>query len=174
MQEQRPIDGTYAPYYKRYIDQVPDGDIISTLEDQFSTFADFTAQLTGPELDFRYEPGKWSTRQVLMHVLDCERIFTYRALAFSRGETQSLPGFDQDAYVEETECGHRTSADLAEEFESIRKSTLTFFKSLTLDQWNASGIANAVPMTVHATAWIIAGHLVHHWRILKERYGIKH
>ena len=120
--------------------------------------------------DYRYGRGKWSVKEVLGHVIDAERIFTYRALRFARGDSKPLHSFDQELYVGTGAFGHRQIADLAEEFSHVRAATVLLFGTLDEDAWRRSGIASENPVTVRALAYITAGHELHHRRILEERY----
>jgi uncharacterized damage-inducible protein DinB len=172
MKQTKPAPGTYGAYYQGYIEKMPEGNILEMLEEQRHAFAHYIRQLSDEQLDIRYAPEKWTIRDVMVHLIDCERVFVCRALCFSRGEQQSLPGFDQEAYIRDTDCTHRHALDLTEEFDAVRRASISFFRSLTNEQWRTKGIANEKPMTTHAIAWIIAGHLKHHWDILKERYSL--
>ena len=119
---------------------------------------------------FRYEPAKWSVNQVVGHVNDAERIFTYRALCFARGEQAPLPGFDEAAYAPASAADQRSIADLGTEFEAIRGATVALFAGMTESMFTHRGIASDNPITVRAIAYIVAGHCFHHAAILKERY----
>jgi hypothetical protein len=119
---------------------------------------------------FRYEPAKWSVAQLVGHVNDAERIFTTRALCFSRGEKAHLPSFDEKAYAAAAATDQRHIADIGAEFEAIRRATLTLFSGMTESMFTMRGIASDHPITVRALAYIVAGHCFHHARILKERY----
>jgi hypothetical protein len=119
---------------------------------------------------FRYAPGKWSIKELLGHVIDTERIFAYRALRFSRNDATPLPGYEQDDYIRNASFDDYPLGELADEFESVRRSTLFLFKHLTRDAWMRRGKANEGEASVRALAYIIAGHELHHMQILRDKY----
>ncbi len=165
----RPQPDEYSAYAARYVDLVGDGPILEILgEQKDSTYQLFTGLHLAKE-DYAYAEGKWTIKQVLGHMADTERVFAYRALVFSR-ESITLPGFDQDVYMENTTFNSRTLEDIANEFKTIRESSLYLFKSLTDEQSKQKGIASGNPVSVRAYAYMIAGHELHHINILKERY----
>ncbi|HST52413.1 MAG TPA: DinB family protein [Pyrinomonadaceae bacterium] len=166
----RPSENEYAAYYGKYIALVEGGDIVETLERQS---VDTLALLRGIKEEresFRYEPGKWSIKEVAGHLIDAERIFAYRALAIARGEQKPLPGMEQDEYMAHADFDSRTLADLAEEFEHVRRSNVLMFRNLDAEAWSRRGTASDNEVSVRALAYIIAGHEAHHIRILRERY----
>ncbi len=118
----------------------------------------------------RYAPGKWSVKEVLGHVTDCERVFAYRALCIARGDETPLPSFDQDSYVARAGSERRALAELLAEFEGVRASSLSLFRSLDGEAWERRGTASGIPVVACAFPWIIAGHELHHRRVLAERY----
>lgn len=166
----RPDPAEYASYFARYVDRVPEGDIIAILEDQMVATAGLLAGLTEAQGEHRYAPDKWTLKEVVSHVADGERVFCYRALRFARGDSTPLPGFDQDAWVPEAGCARRTLVDIAEELRSVRAATLTFVRSLDDTMAVRGGVASGGPMTVRALAYIMAGHELHHLNVLRERY----
>jgi hypothetical protein len=166
----RPKENEYAPYYGRYVATVPDGDFLGALERQGRETIAILEGIDEAKSQHRYEPGKWSIREVLGHLSDTERVFTYRALAFARGETAQLPSFDENAWAGTSSAGSRRFADLVAEFQAVRAATLALFRSFTDEEWARSGIASGNPVTVRALAYITAGHERHHLRILRERY----
>ena len=166
----RPAAGEYASFYEPYISLVKSDDIIGTLEAQGLQTARFLAARSERDGNFRYAPDKWSVKEVVGHLSDSERIFAYRALRIARGDGTALSGFEQDDYVRGGKFGERTLADLAEEFSLVRAASVALFKSLGNDAWQQRGVANKNEVTVRALAYIIAGHELHHRRILDERY----
>jgi len=118
----------------------------------------------------RYAPGKWSIRQVVAHLSDTERLFVFRALWFARGFDSPLPSFDQDVAIATCGADNRSFRSLVDEFRTVREATVTFFQSLPGDAWMRQGIASGNPFSVRALAFISAGHVAHHLRILRERY----
>jgi len=166
----RPKAEEYAPYFDRYISLVRDEDILATLQKQWSETAVLLKSLNEKDGEFRYGPDKWSVKEVVGHMNDTERIFAYRALRISRGDKTPLAGFEQDDYVRGGGFDKRTLADIAEEFDAIRKSTMILFRGLEKDAWTRQGIANNGDLSVRALAYMIAGHELHHRRILQEKY----
>lgn len=166
----RPAPNEYAPYYGRYIALVPDGPIVETLRDQIGETSGFLGSLPEAKGDHRYEPGKWSVKEVIGHMIDSERVFSYRALRFARRDETPLPGFEQDDYVPAGAFGRRTLRDLIEEFRAVREATVLLYRHLDEEALSRSGIANENRMSVRALAWSIAGHERHHARVIRELY----
>lgn len=165
----RPEPGEYNPYYDRYISLVKSDDIIAELEKQApETIA--LLKSAAAKADFRYEPGKWSVKEVVGHVNDAERIMTYRALRIARGDKTPIEGFEQDDYIRGGNFGQRTLADLIDEFTAIRQATLAFFRHLDAEAAARIGSANKNDISARALPFIIAGHELHHRRILQEKY----
>lgn len=169
---ERPEPTAHAPYFSRYVDLVPEGDVLATLAAQAATSAALFGGLTAEQADYAYAPGKWSVRQVLGHLSDTERVMAYRALRLARADTTPLPGFDENLFAAEAPHARVPVADLVAELGLIRQSTLCLLGQLDATAWGRGGIANGMPITVRAIAWIIAGHELHHRRILAERYGL--
>lgn len=166
----RPDQTEAAEYYFTYINQVPDGNISEILERQMP---DTMAVLEGiPETRsrHRYAPDKWTIREVLSHINDCERLFVFRALWFARGFDTPLPSFDQNVAIAAAGADARSWHSHLAEFRTVRASSLEFFRHLPQDAWMRRGIASGNPFTVRALAYITAGHVFHHMRILRERY----
>lgn len=166
----RPERTEAAEYYFTYIDQVPDGDVRELLEAQLPETLALFREFSEERSLFRYAPEKWSVREVVNHVNDAERLFTFRALWFARGFDTPLPSFDQNVAVGEAKADEPSWASHVEEFAAVRAATLTFFRSLPDEAWSRRGIASDNPFTVRALAWITAGHVLHHARVLRERY----
>ena len=166
----RPESNEYAPYYEKYVSLVPDADVVGRLERQGAETLALLRSLPEERGAHRYEPGKWSVKQLVGHVSDGERIFSYRALAFARGDGQALPGMEQDEWMAGADFDARTLADLAEEFEAVRHATLHLLRHLSPEAWARRGTASDNEVTVRALAYIIAGHEAHHVRVLRERY----
>ena len=166
----KPDSSEYAPYFETYIKKVPDGDILEILRNQLGEFADFLGTVGEDRAGHRYETGKWSVKEVVGHIVDTERILGTRALAIARGERTPLPSYDQDEYVEEANFDERTLADLMEEFDGLRRSHLALFESFADDVWMRRGVAGGNDVSVRGLAWILAGHLMHHETVMRERY----
>jgi uncharacterized damage-inducible protein DinB len=165
----RPTPDEYAPYYGTYINLVGDEPILDILEELKESTYTFFSDIDGNKADHAYAEGKWTIKEVLGHLIDAERTFAYRALAFARGQAE-LPSFDENIYVEKGNFGTRLLTDLTAEFRQVREGNMYFFKSLTTDQLNTKGIASGHPVSVRALLYITAGHEIHHLNILNERY----
>jgi uncharacterized damage-inducible protein DinB len=164
----RPTDGEFAPYAADDLALVPGDDAVEALR----ACAAETLALFGalPEERITYAPGKWTLKEVLGHLIDDERIFTYRALCVARGDARPLAGFDENDYVAATSFESRTFASLLREFTLVRESTIAFFESLTAEEWLRRGTVNGYEATVRGLAFHIAGHELHHLRVVRERY----
>lgn len=165
-----PEPGEAAPYYFNYIDRVRSDDVLGVLEAQLDETLAFLLGITEEKSLHRYAPEKWSIRQVLNHVSDTERVFLFRALWFARGFDSPLPSFDEKVSAAAARADGFSWARHVEEFQAVRRATLTFFRNLPADAWMRSGIASGNPFTVRALAYITAGHTAHHVAILRERY----
>lgn len=166
----RPERDEAVDYYFSYIDQVPDGDIRSILEEQAAETQAFLAALPESIVDHRYAPDKWSVRESLSHINDCERLYTMRAFWFAREMESPLPSFEPDFAVKTARPAERTMASHVHEFGSVRAATLDLFSNLSPEAWLRRGVASGYPFSVRAMAYIAAGHVIHHVRILEERY----
>lgn len=166
----RPDASEHSPYFSRYVDLVPHGDVLLTLRTQLAGTLAWMRGMDEAEGGYRYLPGKWSIRQVLGHVIDTERVMAYRALHFARGDAAPLPSMDQDQFVAAAGSDARTLADLADELEHVRHATIALFRPLSAEALARRGIASGAECSVRALAWIIAGHELHHGAILRERY----
>ena len=168
----RPDRGEYADFYAGYVDQVPDGPIFDRLEEQRRTSARLFALLDEERAMHRYAEGKWSIKEIVGHLADAERVFVYRAMTAARGDRTSLPGFDENEYVDRAGFDRHTLAELAADLDSARAATLSLFRTFSAEEAARRGIANDAECSVRALAWIIAGHERHHVRVLGERYGV--
>ncbi|PYP89251.1 MAG: DinB family protein [Candidatus Angelobacter sp. Gp1-AA117] len=159
-----------APYYFTYIDRITTPDILGRLESQLDEVATFLRGISEEKSLYRYAPGKWSLREVLNHLNDCERMFVFRSFWFARGLDTALPSFDQDIAAAGAHADLIPWARHVEEFLQIRQATLPFFRNLSEDAWKRTGTASGNLFTVRALAYIAAGHVDHHVAILRERY----
>lgn len=159
-----------APFYARYLERVPEGDIVRLLDEQIVETLGLLASLPEERGGHRYAAGKWSIREVVGHMCDAERVMAYRAMRFARGDTTELPGFDENTYVANARFDARTLASLCDELEAVRWATVALFDSLNDEELMRGGVANGSPVTVRALAWIIAGHERHHVELLRTRY----
>lgn len=170
MTQKAPAPTEYAPYYAKYIQLVPDGDLLGMMAAQARDYERLLTPLSDEQADFRYAPDKWSIKETLGHVIDAERIFTYRILRFARADQTPLSGFEQDDYVRASNAVTRKLSDLLDEFASVRKSTITLLHSLDDKAWLRRGVASGKEISVLALAFIVAGHALHHQRIFEEKY----
>ena len=162
----------YPEYYKNYIAQVQDLDILQSLTKGMDRTISAMSKLSKEEQEKRYEPGKWTVKEVFGHVLDAERIFGYRALRIARGDKTSLPGFDENAFVSNANFRARSMESLIAEYKALRTSNIELFKSLDETALSRVGLANDKEVSVAALGYIIAGHERHHMGILASRYGL--
>jgi hypothetical protein len=159
-----------APYYFKYIDRISTGDVVEVLGNQLREALELFTGISEEESLHRYAPEKWTIRQVLNHVNDTERVFLFRAFWFARGFDSPLPSFDQNVAMAAAQPdGHAWSRHV-EEFRAIRAATVAFFDNLAPEAWDRRGIASDNPFSVRALAYMCAGHVTHHVRILQERY----
>jgi hypothetical protein len=166
----RPASTEYAPYYAGYVAAVPDGDLLALLERQGAETVALLRSLTESEGAYRYAPDKWSVKEMIGHVIDAERVFTYRALRIARGDRTPMPGFDQDLWVRGSNAARRPLADLAAELEALRAASVALFRGLDDESLAQRGVASNFEVSARALAWIVAGHERHHRRVLHDRY----
>jgi hypothetical protein len=168
----RPEAGEFDPYYARYINRVPDGDVTSLLEHQVRETAAALRTVPAPKATYRYAEGKWSIAEVVGHLTDAERIFSYRAMRIARADGTPIEGFDENAYVPAGEFDRRSLADLIAEFEAVRRATVTLARGFPPAAWTRIGTANGKAISVRALIYIAAGHERDHLGTLRERYGV--
>jgi hypothetical protein len=166
----RPAPNEAAEYYSRYIDRVQGEDVVAEFSSQLDEALALFSSISEEQSLHRYAADKWSIRELLGHVNDCERVFTFRALWFARGFTDELPSFDQEVAFKFANSDNIPWATHVEEFKDLRAATVKFFRNLPDDAWMRSGVASGSPVTVRALAYVIAGHVTHHLAILRERY----
>jgi len=167
----RPDSTEYADFYKNYIARVPDGPLLDFLAKQPGDYRQLLVGVSDHTASAEPAPGKWSVKQVLGHLCDTERVISYRALRFARGDQKELPGFEQDDYAREAGSNARSLDDLLAEFESVRKVTIALLGSLPPAAETRAGLANGNRVTVRALAYIAAGHAQHHYELLKANSG---
>ena len=166
----RPAANEAASYYFNYIDRVEGDDVLAVLHSQLDDTLKFLNTVSEEKSRHRYAPDKWSLRELLNHVNDTERLFVFRALWFARGFAEPLPSFDQEIAVKNSHANAVSWNDLVDEFQSLRHSTLSFFRSLPEAAWSRSGVASGNPFTVRALAFITAGHVAHHVDVMRRLY----
>jgi hypothetical protein len=167
----RPDSTEYAPFYAGYVSKVPEADVLPVLRAEMAHTAAFLRGVPPADETKLHPPYTWTFRQVLGHLIDGERIFAYRAVRFARGDTTPLPGFDENPYVTAGEFDRLPLAELAAEFEAVRRSTLYLFEHLPAAAWDRRGVASVGEVSVRGLAYIIAGHERHHVGILRKRLG---
>jgi hypothetical protein len=145
------------------------GDVLELLQRQATEFPEFLMAIKD-KADYAYAPGKWTIKEMTGHIIDTERILVYRLTAFIRGEKSPLPGFDEDDYVANAHFQDRSLLSFTEEFNALRTANLYLFRSLTEDELKRTGIASGKEISAHRLVLTIAGHLIHHIQIIKERY----
>ncbi|HSV32771.1 MAG TPA: DinB family protein [Pyrinomonadaceae bacterium] len=166
----RPLDSEYAPYYRGYIAQVAEEEILPVLRSQIDALDLLLDQVTPERETYRYAEGKWSIREVVGHLIDGERVFGYRALCIARGENKNLPGFDEKEYMLSAPYNRVDLEDLMSEFRLVRLSNIAMLRNLDEEAWSRMGTANDAPVSVRALAFIMGGHIRHHMGVLSERY----
>jgi uncharacterized damage-inducible protein DinB len=166
----KPERSEYPDYYANYYSTIDFDDANAWYKNSLQQFTAMLSALDEQQWSFRYGEGKWSIKQVVNHVTDAERIMTYRALCFARGETQELPGFEENDYAEMSDADQRAPSDLLNEIKLVRASTIALFDTFNEEQLLRKGVANGNPASVRAIIWVIPAHMMHHVRIIKERY----
>ena len=163
-------ENEYAPFYKNYIKSLGNVNLFEILESSLYDLVQTIENLPEEKLNFQYQEGKWTIKELVQHIIDAERVLSYRALRFSRNDATDLPGFNEDWYVENSNGKDRNIEDLLEEFTFLRRSSISLFRSFTDEMFTLSGSINGGDMSVRALAFIIAGHQIHHLKIIKEKY----
>lgn len=170
--QNHPTDDEYDAFYQDYLALLDTDNIIQTLTTQGQETFAIIQRLSPEKANFRYADGKWSVKEVIGHMIDTERVMAYRAMCISRNDQTSLPGFDQDHYVDHAHFSVRSLQNLSAEYDAQRNANISMFNGLTEKQILAKGTANGVEVTVRALAHIIAGHERHHLNILRDKYEI--
>ena len=167
-----PEEAEYAPFYGRYVDAVRGDDLRVVLGSQPERLREACLGLSEAAALHRYSAGKWSVKEVVGHIADAERVFSYRALRIARGDTTPLARFDEDAFVAAAHFDRRSLGDLVDDFDAVRRQTLSLLAGLDAQAWTRMGTASDRPVSVRALYFLSAGHVRHHLDILAERYGI--
>ena len=160
----------YHSYYQRYIDKASGDGLLEGLQVGLRETSSFFNAIPVAKHSFRYEEGKWTPKEILLHIIDTERVFTYRALQFARSEGAILKGYDQDEFAKHGDTTNRSMEDLLAEFEAVRMATIHFAKSCSAASLVRMGVASDSPLSVRAALYIVIGHEIHHCAIIKERY----
>ena len=159
-------------YWNRYIDLVPEKDPVSVLERQAGELTSMLKGISEERAGFRYAPGKWSIKELVNHVADAERIFGYCALSIARGDTRSLPGFDEQQFAANSDADGRSLESLFDELMAVRTATVALFRGLSDTAWDRVGTANDNRIGVRSLAYVAAGHVRHHMKVLREKYSV--
>lgn len=165
----RPQTHEYPAWAEQYISKISGNDILAILEKQATEFPEYLNSLL-EKADYAYAPGKWTIKEMAGHIIDTERILVYRLTCFARAEQHELPGFEEDDYVANAHFSDRSLSSFAEEFSLLRKANLYLFNSLKEHELDRSGTASERQINVRALLFVIAGHVIHHTMIIKERY----
>lgn len=168
----RPLPPDFSDHFAHYVNMVEGDDFLSSLKNQTRDLEKLLNSITEEKSKFKYGENKWTIKEVLLHLSDAERIFTYRALALARGEKNPLPGFDENSYANNSHANDREWSDLVIEFITARKSTESLLNSFTDQDLNQKGTASNSPVSVLALCYVIIGHANHHINILHERYMV--
>lgn len=168
----RPAPSEHAEYYRRYIDAVPDGDVLAHLRAQTADTLALLTPLDERRAAFRYGEGKWSIKQVLGHIVDGERLFAHRALAIARQDPADQPSMDQDVWMRGADFDRRSLASLCDEYRAVRAAALALFATFDATVGDRRGRASGNPFSVRSLVWTVAGHERHHVAILRARYGL--
>lgn len=166
----RPDATEYAPYYGKYTSLVPEGELLATMTEQFERTLATLRNISETQSLTRYEPGKWSIKEVVGHMVDTERIMSYRALRIARGDETPLPGFEQDDYVRVVNSDARPFAEIVDEFQKVRQATLALFRSFEEAALRRRGTASNFAVSALALTYIVAGHEKHHMNVLQTKY----
>lgn len=166
----RPNINDYPEYFARYINQVQEDEVLPAFANQLPVIKKFLKSISEELSTYKYAPGKWTIKEILQHLIDAERVFTYRAMCISRRETISLPSFDENNYADNSNANARSWQSLCDECLNLRRSTEDLIKSLTPEMFSQTGIASSKPVNVLSLAFIITGHFYHHINIVRERY----
>lgn len=170
MPKRRPEAHESIDYFKTYIRKVPGDDFLTALRQSLAQNLAKLNTLTEEQWNHKYADDKWTVKEVLLHIMDTERIFAYRALRIARNDKTPLMGFEQDDYVPYYEPNSRTAASLVEEYELLRRSTIALFQNMSADMLDRMGTASGGHVSALALGFMTAGHEIHHWQILEERY----
>ncbi len=171
---EKPTEGEYAPYTIKYIGLLPDDkNILFHLKNNFISTKELILSTSKEKLLYKYAEGKWTIKEILVHIIDDERIYAYRALRVARNDSTELPGFEQDEFAKYSNANSRSLDSIFEEYEAVRNSTIAMFNSFDDDALKRKGISDGKIMSVRAAVYHIAGHELHHLNIIKEKYLAK-
>lgn len=160
----------FNPYYSAYINLVSEKSLLESLKNGLATSKAFYTSILENKWDYCYAEGKWTIKEIVQHLIDAERVFAYRSLCIARKERNSLPGFDHDLYLKNSNANSKNKENLIQEYEMVRKASIALFETFNTEMLKQIGIANNSPISVRALGYIIAGHEKHHNNVIFERY----
>ena len=166
----KPLTGSYPAYFNNYISQVNTDSVNEAIDIYAKDIISFFKKIPQEKAMHSYAPGKWTIKEMLQHIIDAERVFAYRAMSLARKEKTSLPGFDEDEYAANSKANNRNWNDMLNEFEALRQSTDLMLQSFDEEQINSGGVTNNAHNNVNAIAFVVFGHILHHKKVLEERY----
>ncbi len=167
----KPKTGEYADYAIKYLNYLPDDiNLVDHMIQNLKNLIEFFVSMPNDKYSYRYADDKWTIKEVLLHIIDTERVFAYRALAYARGDKAILPGFHENVYAENSNANNRTATDLLDELKTVRLSTISLFKSFSHEQFAIIGKTSEANLSVSAAAFLILGHSIHHMKIIQEKY----
>lgn len=167
----KPQPSEYNSYFGRYIQLVPEGNFLQLLSDNLQLVKSFFSSIKKDKQDYRYQPDKWTIKQILLHIIDTERVMSYRALTISRGDAQVVfPSMDENLFAENAIVGNRSMENLLEEFSAVRRASNFLFENMSDEQSLYTGTVMKEKTTARALGYIIVGHAMHHIDVIKERY----
>ena len=166
----QPHELVIPEYAQRYISLVQKDKLSQAIKKNTKAFRKLLKNIPEKKIDYAYAPGKWTIKQLLQHIIDAERVFTYRALWFARRDPNALPGFDENSWGEHADVSGRDWDNMVKEYRHVRKATEMLFKSFTLDDLKASGTSNNNQFNAGIIGYLCAGHVAHHIKIIQERY----
>lgn len=166
----KPQEGDFSEFYRQYIDLVEHDNHQAALKDNHKRILKFLKNLPKDQRNFRYAEGKWTPKEIVLHLLDAERVFAYRALRFCRGDETELSGYDHNAYVAPAKADDRKWKSVIQEYDAVRNATMALFRNMPKGVLDRGGVCNGAHQTVRAIGYIIAGHELHHMRVIQEKY----
>lgn len=167
----KPAINEFALYYEKFVDMVSvESSVLDQLRDNALSFEKELLSKSNEQLSTPYAEGKWTIKDILMHLVDCERVFLYRAMRFARGDKSPLPFFDENEFALQANATSMPIKKILKEYRTIRKASIAFFSNQSSSVLKRTGTASNTPMSVRACAWVICGHEMHHWNVIRERY----
>lgn len=163
-------DALAAEFYSNYINKAKDENVVRAMQKSGKSLRKLLKNIPKKKIDYAYEEGKWTIREVVQHMIDAERVFAYRALSFARKDTTPLPSFDENSWTANSLASSRNWKDLINEFTAVREASILMFDAFSEDQLRSIGVASNKEVNVLALGYIIAGHVEHHIDVIRERY----